>query len=169
MGNPVSGTLANTIISGPIKYMSNILKKTNKIITVYADDISISSSKKMSKTYLREVFKKAFTQYGLGTNFKIHPKKTKGMSAHKRRATGLVINHNNQITIPRYRYKQLRVKIHKLSLGEPQNISKLKGQLNIAIYNDETGKIKKYLQNFPETVKKYKLIGKDLMEELNIL
>ena len=49
------------------------------------------------------------------------------------------------------------------------DLNKLRGQLSYALYIDESGKIANYLIKFKDTVKKYKLIGKNQMSKLGII
>jgi hypothetical protein len=161
LGSPVSGTIANAIISKPVEYMQNILNKTGKKLSVYADDLTVSSNKKISKTYIRNVIKKSFEEYGLTSYFQLNSKKTVGRSNHRRRVTGLVLNSDNLVAVPRRLYKELRVRIHKLHLGEKdQNMGQLKGRINHMLENDETGKLERYLCKFYETAMSNNLIPK---------
>ena len=170
IGSPISGTLANVIVSKPAEYMKRILAKTGKVISVYADDITVSTNVKMSKTYIRNVFKRAFEEYSLEEYFKINPKKTVGRSRHRRRVTGLILNDKDQVSVPRRFYMDMRVKIHKLSLGYTNiNKTELVGRIGHALYHDESGKVKRYLCKFGETVKKHRLISLEKMKEIGIV
>ena len=48
MGNPISGTLTNLMMNKVVIYLQNILNKRKMNISVYADDITISTNEKIS-------------------------------------------------------------------------------------------------------------------------
>jgi RNA-directed DNA polymerase len=169
IGSPISGTLANVIISKPVAYMKKISKKYGMEFSVYADDMTFSSDKFIPKTFVVNIFNHAFTQYDLNDYFKINKKKLNGMSKNKRRITGVSINNDDKTTVSRKFYRNLRVKIHKLSLGEVDiNINKLRGQIAFASMVDGTGKIYKLLEKFEDVRSKFKLCSDIKMNELKL-
>lgn len=169
IGSPVSGTLANAIISKPVAYMKNISKKYNMEFSVYADDMTFSSDSFIPKAFVVNIFNHAFVQYDLNDYFKINKKKLNGMSKNKRRITGVSINNDDKTTVSRRFYRDLRVKIHKLSLGHTDiNLNKLRGQLAFASMVDDTGKIYNLLNKFEDIRNKFKLCSNVKMEQLKI-
>ena len=167
IGSPISGTLANAIISKPAKYLKNITKQFGMGFSVYADDMTFSSDRFITEEFVMGMFNAAFTRYSLDSYFKINEKKSKGMSNQRRKVTGVSINDNDQVAVARPFYRNIRVKIHKLSLGDTSiNQQKLRGQIAFASMVDETGKIAKLLEKFEPTVKQYHLVSDDKMKEL---
>lgn len=167
IGNPISGTLANAIISKPVKYIKNITKGFDMGFTVYADDMSFSSNRYISEEFVNNIFNLAFMNYDMEDFFHINKKKSHGMSKQRRRITGISINESNQRAVPRKFYRNLRVKIHKLSIGELSiNLQKLQGQISYAMMVDETGKVERLLEKFESTVLLHKLVSVDKMAEI---
>ena len=65
IGSPISGTLANVILSNPIAYMNNICKKYNIKFSDYADDISFSSDKPIAKGFVINILNIALSKSSL--------------------------------------------------------------------------------------------------------
>lgn len=167
IGNPISGSLANAIIAAPVRYMHNIFNKFNIPLTVYADDLTVSSSSFLKKEFVEKIFKDAFAKYGLDTKFKLKEAKGYGASGCRRRITGVVINDSNKMTVKRKYYRTLRVQLHKLSLGNDNiNIQKLRGQLAFASMLDESGKILRLLEKYPDVVSEHNLCSEKTLETL---
>lgn len=167
IGSPISGTLANAIISKPAKYLKNITKNFNMMFSVYADDMTFSSDRFISEEFIINIFNNAFTKYNLDSSFKINAKKSKGMSKQRRRITGVSINDSDQLAVSRQYYRNIRVKVHKLSHGDiTVNQQKLRGQIAFACMVDDTGKMFKYLSKFKDTVLKYHLVSEDKYSEM---
>lgn len=167
IGNPISGCLANAIISNPVRYMRNIFEKDGVSITVYADDVTVSSDKFLPKGYVEGVFATAFAKYKLDGFFSLNTDKSYGESGARRHVTNVAINDSNKMTTTRSFYREVRVEIHKLSLGnEDVNLNKLKGQLSYAAMLDESGKYIKLLDKFADTVKKYGLCSEATIAKL---
>jgi hypothetical protein len=167
IGSPISGTLANVIISRPVKYIKNITKNFGMEFSVYADDMSFSSSRFISGEFVSNIFNLAFSKYGLDSYFKLNEKKSHGMSKNRRRITGVSVNSENQTTISRNFYRNLRVKIHKLSIGDTSiNLQKLRGQLAFASMVDNSGKIFRILEKFYDVTAKFKLVSDEKYIEL---
>jgi hypothetical protein len=168
IGSPISGTLANVIISKPVNYIRNIAKGFGMEFSVYADDMTFSSDRYISRKVVENVFNLAFTRYNLDNYFKLNEKKFHGMSNNRRRVTGVTINHENQPTVSRGYYRDLRVKVHKLSIGEIENINlqKLRGKLAFALMIDESGKIYRLIEKFETTISTFKLVSQEKIAEL---
>ena len=170
IGSPISGTLANAIISKPVRYIKNIAKGFGMEFSVYADDMTFSSDRFISQKLVENVFNLAFTKYNLDSYFKLNAKKSHGMSKDKRRITGVSINNADEATVARGYYRDLRVKIHKLSIGETNdiNVQKLRGKLAFALMVDESKKIQRLLGKFLPTVKAHRLVSPEKIKELNL-
>jgi len=168
IGSPISGTLANAVISLPVKYLYNLCKKKfNMNVSVYADDITLSSNKFITKQFADQLVKEAFSKYGLVDYFSLNEKKEVGFTGCNRKVTGVSINNNNQVTIPRRYYRDLRVKICHLANGDTNiNIQELRGKLAYATMIDDSGKVYNYLMKYLSTVKKYNLCSDEKLEEL---
>ena len=162
IGSPISGCLANMIISKPVAYMKNMCSKFGVDFSVYADDMTFSSNRFLTKEFVMGVFKRAFDEYGLTSYFNLNPKKFKGGSKTRRHITGVSFDENNRTTIHRSLYREIRAKIHSLSTtGKGANISKLRGQIAFGLMLEEGTKIKTYLNKYSDTVEKFKLCSKE--------
>ena len=167
IGSPVSGTLANAIISMPVKYMNTICKKYGMVLTVYADDISVSSQKPIARKFVENIFKTAFAKYGLENFFSLNDKKAVGFSGCNRKVTGVSINNDNKVTVPRTYYRDLRAQLANLAYGKGTvAVNKLRGKIAYALMIDDSGKMYRYLNKFLETVKQYNLCSDEKLEEL---
>jgi hypothetical protein len=168
IGSPISGTLANVIISKPVNYMRNIAKGFGMEFSVYADDMTFSSDRFISRKLVEGVFSLAFAKYNLDSYFNLNQKKFHGMSNNRRRVTGVTINHEDQPTVSRGFYRDIRVKVHKLSIGDSAgiNIQKLRGRIAFASMVDESGKIYRLIKKFEPTVKQFKLASDEKIAEL---
>ena len=166
VGSPISGCLANRIIAKPVAYIYSICKKYDISFSVYADDMTFSSDKYLTKGFVYSVFNTAFQEYELDSYFKLNYKKSIGASNHKRKITGVVINGDDQLTMPRKFYRSLRTAIHKLSLGDTSiNVNEVRGRIAYALMVDDSGKMFNYLLKFQETVKDYRLCSDATMEK----
>jgi ABC-type molybdate transport system substrate-binding protein len=168
IGSPISGTLANVIISRPANYIRNIAHKFGMEFSVYADDMTFSSDRFISRKVVENIFNLAFSKYNLETYFTLNEKKFHGMSNNRRRITGVTINHLDQTTVSRGYYRDLRVKIHKLSIGvsEGINLQKLRGKIAFALMIDGSNKIGKLITKFMPTIKTYHLVSDEKLAEL---
>ena len=163
IGSPISGTLANAILSKTIMYLNAMCKKYNVTLSVYADDISFSSEKFISEDFVMGMFNEAFIKYGLDSYFTINSKKSLGYSGSRRKITGLSINDSNQVTVPRKYYRELRVTLDKLHKGDNSiNIQKLRGKIAYALMVDDSGKVLNYLKKFKDTVEQFSLYSGEL-------
>lgn len=169
IGSPISGTLANAILSKSVYYLYNICKKYNIAFSIYADDITFSSDKFLSEKFVCSLFDIAFSKYELEKYFSLNTKKSIGFIGAKRKITGVAINENNELTVPRKYYRTLRTKINHLANGDTSiNIQKLRGQIAYATMLDDSGKIYNYLIKYRETIKKYKLISDEKFNEMSL-
>jgi len=168
IGSPISGTLANVIISKPANYIRNIAKKFNMEFSVYADDMTFSSDRFISRKLVETVFNLAFSKYNLENYFTLNEKKFHGMSNNRRRITGVTINHNDQPTTSRAYYRDLRVKVHKLSVGVSDgiNLQKLRGKIAFGLMIDKSGKIVRLIEKFKTTVRQFHLVSDEKLAEL---
>lgn len=167
IGNPISGCLANTILSKTVAYIRNTCKKHDMEFSIYADDMSFSSDKFIYEDYIKSMFADAFTTYGLDQYFTLNNEKSIGYSGCNRKVTGVSINQNNDITVSRRYYRTLRTTIAHLAKGDcNMDINKLRGKIAYATMIDDSGKIYRYLSKFRNTVDKYKLCSDEKMEEL---
>ena len=88
-------------------------------------------------------------------------KKCKGFSGVHRKITGVSINQNDDITVSRRYFRDLRTKIAHLGNGDDVNIQKLRGQIAYALMIDESGKVKKYLNKFNNIVSNFNLCSQE--------
>ena len=167
IGSPISGTLANVILSNPIAYMNNICKKYNIKFSDYADDISFSSDKPIAKGFVINILNLALSKYSLNEYFILNEKKCVGFSGCNRKVTGVAINEDNKITVPRQYYRNLRTEIDHLSKGDPAiNVQTLRGKIAYATMLDESGKMYNYLNKYLSTIKQYNLCSDKKLQEL---
>lgn len=167
IGNPISGCLANAILSKPVKYMKNICSKFDMGFSVYADDMSFSSDKFISEKFVLSIFDTAFKEYGYENYFKINTEKSVGFTGCNRKVTGVSINNRDEVTINRKYYKLIRAMIDHVSKGDKNvDIQKLRGKIAYATMIDDSGKVYRYLKKYEDTVKKYRLCSDSKMQEL---
>lgn len=149
MGNPVSGTLTNILMYKVSRILEGTCNKRGYNVSIYADDITISTNNKISKEAAISIVNFAIEKSGLD-ELKINPDKTKKVKNQNRRICGVTINHENKLTVKRKDYENLRVMLYKLSRNENINIPipTLIGKINFYLYVDETGKFKKLLNKY---------------------
>lgn len=142
-GSPVSGLLSNVIIRSALAYASNILKKDDRssVLTAYADDITISSEEKITSEHHRKyirVLNHVFEERSL--NFTLKEEKTRISRNNAVCITGVVINHEGDITTKRSNYRLLRTCLERLQRGEElsedMTISRLEGILSFCMSID---------------------------------
>ena len=114
IGCPTSGVLANTVLSPMITYMKNICNKYDIALTVYADDITLSSDKFLNKKFVENMFYLAASKHNL-TNFQLKEEKSHGLSGTRREVTGVIINNENKLSCKRSMYDNIRLCLHELS------------------------------------------------------
>jgi RNA-directed DNA polymerase len=177
-GSPVSGALTNAIMKPAAKYMKNMFDKLDMNISIYADDITVSfddfeqllettegltdaqlknKAIKVVTGRIRYIFEK------MDLPFTLHPDKSKLVRNNGRKITGVRINHKNQITIDRKKYRLLRSICHRLANGKEitMNDSKLMGNIAFFRFIDETGKVANLLWLYRETLAKHGIVIKD--------
>lgn len=172
LGNPISGSLANAIISKPVAYINNMCKKMGVNYSVYADDMVFSSERAFSKDSIIKLFNEAFKTYELDSYFHLNEDKTHGMVGDQRTVLGVRLNVNNQTACKKQMFRLIRVQIHKLSLDiedSRTNIEQLRGRIAWCLNIDETGKVVRYLEKFLSTIQKFNLVSNDRLAELGIL
>ena len=154
LGNPCSGSISNAILSVPVKHMFNYFKKNELVCTVYADDITVSASRKINPTYVKDIVETILKEHGMDADFKIKEEKTKAFSNNRRKVTGLIINHEDQISVKRKFYEDLRVALYRLSKNQPIKWNKqtLMGKINFAKHVDTSGKINKLLAKYSHII-----------------
>ena len=142
-GSPASGLLSNLILRPAIDYWVNILRNQEQdsdyVVTVYADDITVSSSKPIGQREQR-TFQTAWEfvcqEYELPFEFK--EEKTKIVRDNATHITGVVINHQGNMTVPRSTYRMIRTCLHRLSTGQElsddMSLSRLEGLISWAWY-----------------------------------
>lgn len=170
IGNPVSGTLANVIISRPVNYIHNICKKFGIAFTVYADDMTFSSDKFITKDFIISIFNRAFGHYDMLDDFTLNESKCYGVSNTRRAITGVIINNDNKTSCHREMYQNIRQTLHQLSYGDEShyNFNKLQGNIAFMSMVDESGKLKNLLIKYKSTVKKYKLVSDKKLIEMGV-
>jgi hypothetical protein len=167
IGSPISGTLANVIISRPVNYIKNITNGFGMEFSVYADDMTFSSDRFISKVFVENIFNAAFTQYNMDDFFKLNSKKSHGMTNIKRRITGVSINDKDELVTSRKFYRDIRTKLFKLSMGDSSiNVQKLRGQIAFASMVDESGKFVRLLEKYSGIVDKLRLINPEKLEAM---
>lgn len=150
MGNPISGTLANILMYKVSVALENIFGKRGMAISIYSDDLTVSTNGKISREMVENIVEYVFRYYGL--NFKLNKKKTKKLTKQNRRICGVTINGDNQLTTRRSDYEKTRVMLYKLSKGENINIpiETLKGRMNFYYHIDETGKFDRLFRKYED-------------------
>ncbi len=168
VGNPISGTLANAIIAAPVRYMKNICDKFGITFTVYADDMTFSSPRRLKKEFVIDIFNKAFIHYDMNGDFTLSEHKCHGASTQRRCVTGVVINHNGDMTCHRYIYNDIRQGLHHLQKGDTSkyNHDKLAGRIAFMRMVDDSGKLNRLLIKYKDVVRKYNLASDKVMKSL---
>lgn len=169
IGNPISGTLANVILSPAMNYIKNIANKFDVNFSIYADDMTFSSDKFISEEFVKNIFNLALSTYDLGDYFKLNEEKFKGYSGTRRHTVGLSINPKNEITIPNKVYRNMRARVHQLHYQiklKGGNLNQLRGLFAFTTAYDDSGKIYRLIKKYEETIKKYKLCSDKVLERL---
>jgi len=108
-GAPTSPALSNYIFSSIDEQISSIAKRNSISYSRYADDLSFSSDRLISKIFQSDVIK-IVNENG----FNINPSKCRLMGPRCRReVTGLTVN--EKISIPREKRRKLRSMFHHLT------------------------------------------------------
>jgi len=154
-GSPVSGVLSNAILRPAARYLKNIFNKKELNISIYADDITVSSNKPISRNKVLFQIRYVFEYFNLP--FKINKEKTYLVSNNKRRIAGVVINHKNEVTVPRNKYRELRAILNNLENNNEITLNKqeLMGKISFARYIDDSGKIEALLNKYETVLEKF--------------
>jgi hypothetical protein len=146
LGSPVSGALTNAILKPACLYLKRIFEKEGKAFSVYADDITVSSEKPITKNEVIGKIRYVFEELKLP--FKLKKEKTKRLINNGRRITGIRINHEDKMTIDRQKYRLLRSILHRIDNDKPITMeeNKLLGKIAFYKFVDESGKIEKLLE-----------------------
>ena len=167
LGNPISPVLANTIIAKPAKFIYNMCNQCDMTFTQYCDDLTFSSDRPIAKDFIVNIFNTAYERYHLNEYFHLKIRKLVGQVGQYRNVTGVAFDHtdNNNPTPRRGIYRQLRVSIHKLSLGENVNVNKIKGQIAYMAMLGKGKRVLNYIEEkFPHL--KDRLIGPGLLQKI---
>ncbi len=160
IGNPISGTIANRLMSKPVEYLKRMCDKYDIVMTVYADDITFSSNKFISGNFICSLFNEAFNTYNLSDYIKLNPLKLKGASGTRKEATGVRYDFKNKrIVCKREHFTEIRHMLYKLSKNESVNKNKLRGLISHAVYIEEGTKINNLLLKYKDTVTEHNLMG----------
>jgi hypothetical protein len=163
-GSPVSGALSNAILRPAVKYMKNFFDKEDRSISVYADDITVSQFGEIDQDARNNIIGKirhAFEKFELP--FTLKQSKTKVVKNNGRKITGIRINHKDELTIPRRKYRLLRSVLHHMSQGKKPSLNKaeLKGLLEFARFNDDSGKIVKLIDKYEDVLHTHDIFVKN--------
>lgn len=145
-GSPVSGPLSNAIMRPAAIYMNHMFNKMGFVFSIYADDITVSSNEPITNSIKNKIIGRiryAFEFYKLP--FILKNSKTQVVSNNGRKITGVRINHLDQLTIERKKYKEIRHILYNMSKGKecPINKSTLKGRIGFYSYIDESNKFRR--------------------------
>lgn len=151
-GSPASGTLAGLAL---IPFWVNLKNAIpNAIITQYSDDLSISNTS-LSQKQCETLILKILRQQKIPCS--INKKKT---TTHKnfKKVTGVVINHNHQLTTSRDWYRKTRALLHQLKNNQTtleqfgyKDLNHFKQVASYHLYIDETRKLKRLFNKY-ETI-----------------
>jgi RNA-directed DNA polymerase len=170
IGSPISGTIANSIISKPVAFMKSMCAACSPQIafTVYADDMTMSSEKFISDEFAMSVFRTAFMKYGMDEFFALNKDKSIGLSNEHRRVTGVSINGDDKMTCRRAMYERIRQELHELSCGRKaqHGIGQLRGQIAFALMVDESGKMRRLMAKYGKVALANQLISKKRLREV---
>ena len=167
IGSPISGTIANYIISDAVLEMRSKALKYGIKMTVYADDITFSSDKVLYKKSVLEIVNTSLQKLGLSNYFKLNSKKCIGLSNQRRSITGIVFNHNDEMTTHRFRYEHIRQSLYQLSKGDTSHfrMSELKGQIAFVLPTDKSEKYARLFKKYKKELLDYKLISEENYEK----
>jgi retron-type reverse transcriptase len=120
-GAPTSPALSNLVAWPLDEALSDLSSSAQIKYTRYADDLSFSSSQPLSESFRNEVIQ-IVNRFG----FNLQARKTRLMGpAIRREVTGLTVN--NQVSIPRFRRRQLRSYFHHIK-SDPSSFSTQKNR-----------------------------------------
>lgn len=167
IGSPISGTVANYVISDAVLDMRNTALRYGVKMTVYADDITFSSEKVLYKKSVLDIVNGSLQRCGLFPFFKLNSKKCIGLSNQRRSITGIVFNHNDEMTTHRFRYNHIRQSLYQLEKGEKGNfnMNELKGQIAFVLPTDYSEKYQKLFTKYRNVLLNNKLISEENLEK----
>ncbi len=146
-GSPCSPMLANIVAWTLDLRIQGYVGKRGISYTRYADDLTFSSLNPSKIIKIIPVIKTIIED----ENFIVNHKKTRiASSARAKVITGLIVNEDN-VGIGKQKYKELRAKIHHLTLPKEQTNEKLLNHVNgwlsylNSVDKERYGKAKKYL------------------------
>jgi hypothetical protein len=153
-GSPVSGILSNAILKPAVKYLQNIFLKEEKLVSFYADDITVSGKTRFGPKDVKRIKSTIYWVFKeLGLPFTLKKEKTKTARHNGRKITGVRLNHHNEVTVPRIKYRMLRTYLEHLANDKEITIPKrtLVGVLSHAVFIDDSKKIARLVEKY-ETV-----------------
>jgi len=158
-GFPLSGAITNFITAPIMRYVYNILNSNNSEanfkVSIYADDILISSKKFIKKGYILGVVNHAINFYT--DDLTLNMRKTKLMSNQRRKWLGATVNHRNELVVSKDTYKFYRARIFNIANGVIQDSfgKKELGRINFLFTIDK--KLRKYTMKFKNSKKSNRL------------
>lgn len=172
MGNPLSPVLTNLVMRKVVRYLNNVIESINSgepddrqiTFSIYADDLTFSSPTYDGEGYftikfLTSLVDDIFDEMKL---YNIHLNKDKSVSMvnNRRLITGLRINHEDEVTVPRWKYETLRSILHRLHVTQDLNsltMDPISIQSRLAFYRyvDESGKISRLIDKYKEDLDKF--------------
>lgn len=172
MGNPLSPVLTNLIMRKVVRYVDNVIQSINSdepadrqiTFSIYADDLTFSSPTYDGEGYftikfLTNLVDNIFDEMKL---YNIHLNKDKSvrMVNNRRLITGLRINHEDEVTVPRWKYETLRSILHRLHVTQDLNsltMEPISIQSRLAFYRyvDESGKINRLIDKYKDDLDKF--------------
>jgi len=174
MGNPLSPVLTNLLMRKVVKYLYNVVNSINEDVsneeaisfTVYADDITFSSKTYTGEGYFTIKFLTNLVNDILEKNnlhtIHLNKHKTTRMSHNRRLITGLRINHENEVTVPRYKYEKIRQVLHRLEKTKDPNtitleLDSLQSRLSFYRYVDTSGKVDRLIKRYADVIKEFNI------------
>jgi hypothetical protein len=170
IGAPISGIIANTIISTPVAAMKKCCDKCGVAFTVYADDMTFSSETFLRKEFVQDIFNTSMSQYKLDEYFKINPEKIVGISNHRRRVTGVSINSKDELCVKRRMYRDIRSILERMSHKKPVTYSnkEISGKLAFVIMIENSEKVNALLEKYKDILISEKLMSEKTLEKRGI-
>lgn len=139
IGAPSSPFISNFIMYSFDAIISEYCKSRGITYSRYADDLTFSTQEKGKLSKIPKVISEQLN-FLYRKSIRINVEKTTFVSkACSRKITGLIITNDNNVSIGRDKKRQISAMVHQYSLGKitnPEEIAKLKGIVNFAIYID---------------------------------
>ena len=172
MGNPLSPVLTNLVMRKVVRYVDNVIQSINSgepddrqiTFSIYADDLTFSSPTYDGESYftikfLTSLVDSIFDEMKL-YNLHLNKDKSVRMVNNRRLITGLRINHEDEVTVPRWKYETLRSILHRLHVTQDLNsltMEPISIQSRLAFYRyvDESGKISRLIEKYKEDLDKF--------------